>query len=421
MQSLWGTAAPSNNTLLVVQCDGPPAPERISRALDRFLDLCPWPAARLGRPFPWGKLGWAAGARASLARPPVRHRVVASAAEVHRELEAELNAPIDPRRDPPLRILVVESGGNPARQPGLLVLTWFHPLMDPRGGQNLLAHLAHLDEHDGKAGEPNGLPPFVASPDGRPFRERGRLARRSLDHMRALASAPPVSPGTRLTSPGHVRFRQESFVEADSSTDGHRARREMCWRLAVVGKAMAELWQRRDLPDVPFLLPIAVDLRPKGDPGPTFGNALAFHFARFTPSEAADVPGLARALRRQMADAVRDGQIEANAVAMEFLPYRPISIMLRHLPWTASRETFSFNCADLVDFPPTLPTLFGRTVVNAYHAPAVMPRPGIGVFFNRCGSRNNVVVSWVEGAVDEDDVTRVMEVVREEMEWTGAR
>ncbi len=181
---------------------------------------------------------------------------------------------------------------------------------------------------------------------------------------------------------------------------------------------MAALWERRGLPDVPFLVPISVDLRPKGDPGPTFGNLLAFHFARFKPSETADMTGLARALRRQMADAVRDGQIEANAVAMEFLQYRPLSMMLRELPGTSRRETFSFNCADIMDFPAALESLFGRRVVNAYHAPAVLPRPGIGVFFNRCATRNNLVISWIEGAVSEEDVTRIVEVVREGMGWT---
>jgi hypothetical protein len=184
---------------------------------------------------------------------------------------------------------------------------------------------------------------------------------------------------------------------------------------------MAELWQRRGLPDVPFLLPVSVDLRPKGHPGPTFGNQLAFHFARFPPSDTRDVPALARALRRQMADAVRDGQIEANAVAMEFLGYRPLSTMLRVLPWTAGGELFSFNCADLADWPPALEQCFGRRVVNAYHIPVVPPRPGLGVFFNRCGNRNNVVVSWMEGVVSRDEAARIIEVVRDGMGWTRSQ
>jgi hypothetical protein len=235
--------------------------------------------------------------------------------------------------------------------------------------------------------------------------------------MRTLAPTPPVSPGTRLVPPGRPRFRHESFAGPEAAA-GPRATREISWRLAVVGKAMAELWRQRDLPDVPFLLPISVDLRPKGEPGATFGNQLAFHFARFRPADAADVPALARALRQQLTEAVRDGQIEANRVAMEFLHYRPLSTMLRVMPWTESGELFSFNCADLGDWSSSLQPCFGRRVVNAYHVPVVPPRPGLGVFFNRCRSRNNLVVSWSEGVVSDDEAGRIIEVVRDGMGWS---
>jgi hypothetical protein len=416
MHARWPRGATSNNTLLAVHLDGPVDPARLGRALDRLLDACPWPAARLRRGVPWGKLHWAAGRRAVLTPPPVEQRSAATADDVHRLLEAELAAAIDPRREPPLRFLAIDVGGGAA---GVLAMTWFHPLMDPRGGQNLLVHLSDLDGDDRAAGEPP--PTFVSSwQDRRPLRERGRLARRSLEYMRTLAPVPPVSPGAGLASPGPVRFCQESFVEPDAGNGRGRLAREISWRLALVGKAMADLWRRRGLPPAPFLLPISVDLRPKGEPGPTFGNRLAFHFARFAPADTDDVAALARRLRGQMADAVRDGQIEANAVAMEFLHYRPLSTMLRALPWTASGEIFSFNCADLVDFPPRLARLLGRRVANAYHVPAVLPRPGIGVFFNRCAGRDNVVVSWVEGAASEDEARRIVEVVREGMGWAVA-
>src|SRR4029434_2409427 len=145
----------------------------------------------------------------------------------------------------------------------------------------------------------------------------------------------------------------------------------------------------------------------------------ASHVARFQPAETADVPALARTLRRQMAAAVRDGQIEANRVALKFLQYQPLSRMLRVLPWTASGELFSFNCADLADWPEALAECFGRKVVNAYHVPVVPPRPGIGVFFNRCGGGNNLVVSWIEGVANEDEAARIIEVVRKGMGWTA--
>jgi hypothetical protein len=420
MQSLWSDTKVSHNTLMVAECESPIAPERVRQALDQLLGFCPWPAARLRRPFPWGKLHWAVGPREVLVPPPVRHRSVTTPEELQRELEAELNLAIDPRRDPPIRFLIIDCGPEPGRGRGFLVMTWFHPLMDPRGAQNLLARLCDLDR-DGGDGRRGGRPPsFGPEPDHRSLRERGRLARRSVAHMRALMPVPPVSPGTGLTSPGRVRFRQEGFVERDPRARGAPTTREVCWRLALVGKAMAGLWDRRGLPAVSFLVPVSVDLRPKGDSELSFGNRLAFHFARFNPSETADVTGLARALRDQMVDALRDGLIEANRVAMEFLQYRPLSMMLRDLPGTRHRETFSFNCADITNFPPALGSLFGRRVLNAYHAPAVLPRPGIGVFFNRCATRNNLVISWIEGAASEEEVTRIAEVVTEGLGWTRA-
>jgi hypothetical protein len=415
MHSHWKHTGLSNNALLAVECDGPIPAARVREALDRLLDVCPWPSARLSRSFPLGTLHWAAGSRRSLSPAPVRQRAGCSAGDLQRELETELNSAIDPAAEPPLRMLIADCAVDPRRMHGMLVLTWFHPLMDPRGAQNLLMHLARLDRHG--PGSPWGetLPPCPPDPAALPLRERGRIARKSVAYMKTLAPIPPVSLGTGLSTPGRLRFRRESFTE-DASSNGAETPRDICSRLAHVGGVMAELWQRRGLPDVPFLVPIAVDLRPKGAPGPTFGNRLAFHFARFRPSDTVDVPELARSLRRQMADAVREGQIDANAVAMEFLRYRPVSMMQRAFPWVAAGETFSFNCADVTDFP-ALDTLFGRRVVNAYHVPAVLPRPGVGVFFNRCGDANNLVTSWVDPAVSEGEIDYIMQSVRDAMGW----
>lgn len=411
----WKGVGFGHNTLLVVECDGPIESDRIARAWDRFLDVCPWPAARLRRPFPWGKLHWTAGARASLARPPLRRATITARAQLQRELATELNMALTPRREAPIRMLIVDDESARPTPSSVLVLTWFHPLMDARGGQNLLTHLNELDRHVDAMPWGDSPPAFVSARDRRSLLQRSRIARSSLEYLRTLAPVPPVSAGGLPLPPGRACFRRQSFIAPDPTDQ--RATREISWRVALVGKAMSELSRRRNLDDVPCLLPISIDVRPKGELGPTFGNHLAFHFARFRFSEATDVPALARVLRRQMADAVRDGQIEASQVALEFLHYRPLSRMLQALPWAAGGELFSFNCADLADWPNALAECFGRQVVNAYHIPVVPPRPGIGVFFNRCAGRNNLVVSWIEGVVSGAEAARIIEVIREGMGW----
>ncbi|PYN85171.1 MAG: hypothetical protein DMD87_24635 [Candidatus Rokuibacteriota bacterium] len=348
----------------------------------------------------------------------MRRVAITAREQLQRELAIELNLAVEPQREAPLRMLIVDDASARPAPSSDLVLTWFHPLMDARGGENLLTHLNHLDRHEGAPPWGDTPPAFVSERDRRSLVQRSRIAGGSLKYLRTLAPVPPVSAGNQPVPPGRACFRQRSFIARDSTDQ--RTTREICWRVALVGKAMTELWRRRGLADVPCLLPISVDVRPKGELGATFGNHLAFHFARFRSSETADVPALARALRRQMADAVRDGQIEANLVALEFLQYQPFSRMLRMLPWTAGGELFSFNCADLADWPSALAECFGRTVVNAYHVPVVPPRPGIGVFFNRCRGRNNLVVSWIEGVVTESEAARIIDVVSEGMGWTEA-
>jgi hypothetical protein len=412
----WKGALPSHNTLLAVECDGPVPAERITRALDRFLDLCPWPAARLRRPFPWGELHWAAGARKSLTRPPVRRVALAARDQIDRVVATELNTPIDPRREAPLRILTLDSEATDDGAGSFLVLTWFHPLMDARGGQNFLDLLNRCDGADGGNPWDDTCPTLVPERAVRTLKERRRIAKKSLRYLRTVAREPPLSLSSSMIPPGRACFVHKAFATPEGGDS--RQTREIFWRLALVGKAMAELWRTRGMPDAPFLLPISVDQRPKGVPGSTFGSQLAFHFAQFRPSDTSDVAGLARALRTQMADAVRSGHLEANAVGIEFLKYLPLSRMLHVLPWTASGELFSFNCADLADWPAALEHCFGRRVVNVYHVPVLPPRPGVGVFFNRCGSRNNLVVSWLEGVVSREDAARIIEVVRDGMGWT---
>jgi len=123
-----------------------------------------------------------------------------------------------------------------------------------------------------------------------------------------------------------------------------------------------------------------------------------------------------------MVEALRDGQIDANAVAMEFLTYPPA---LGHVERPAGHR----RPRDLSRS--TAPTSgISRVPREASSARASSTRttrrpccrgPGSGYSSTGVGRRNNLVVSWIDGAVSENEVTRTVKVIRAEMDWIEAR
>lgn len=401
--------APSSNAVLVVELEDAVDAARVERALARFLAICPWLGGRLVRPFPWGKLAW----RVPSDGPslPVVQSVTLDAGGLGAFVDREIGTPIDPYRDTPVRFTLA-----PTDDGSVLLVTWAHSLMDPRGGEYLLRLLAEVDEQPNDA--PSwGRPPLLTAPaDARSWRERGALASRGAAHLKQLAPVAPVSLAARGDGGSGRRHRRWRFDPGPPSSD--RLRRGMPWRLAVVAKAMTVLFAARGLStEAPFLIPVSVDRRPRGEPGPVLGNYLAFHFARCRPPVDGDLTALARALRDDLADAVRRDELEANWAGMSFARYRPLRGMFRELPWAAGGDFCSFNFADTGSLLPERAHLFGSRIRGGYHVAAVPGRPGAGVFFTRAGATENLVVSWAGDVLDDADAEAIASVVQREMEW----
>jgi len=414
------TDTPSSNAVLALELAGVVDRDRVATALERFLAICPWLGGRLVRPRPWGRLSWRVQRRGPTPPPivttPLTGSPNAPGSLVERELGAlidrELAATIDPRREPPLRLTLAADGSRTH-----LVLTWAHALMDPHGSEHLVRLLATLDERGGEAlATPHVV---VAPPETRPLRERGALATKSVAQLKTLAPVPPVSLAARPHAeaprgPRHWRYR----FAADGPPPTDRLRRGMPWRLAVAATAMRALFAARGVAtDVPFLMPVSVNRRPRGEHGPVLGNYLAFHFARALPPTDADPTPLARALRDQLADAVRNDELEAAWAGLAFARWRPLRGLFRELPWTKAGDFCSFHFADTDALLPDRTHLFGAPLVGGYHVAVVPARPGAGVFFGRRGDVESLVVSTTDGALDDADARRIADVVGDAMGW----
>ena len=382
-----------NNALFVMECDGVVAADHLRQALHDLLPTLPWLDARLERGWPWGYLRWR----------PVKHLVAPAVDEVTLgpgdaltdTLTTLLNRGIDPRREPPLRVTVVSQPDGRST----LAITWTHPLMDPRGVELLVAMLVAAARGDAAWLRARTI---VPPRDPRTLRERLDLARAALQHLRAITAPPRRSLARGIAPLGRVRYRHASVPVGS----GPASARTMPARLAAVGQAMTRLWQAHHLPlDEPFLVPISVDRRRKGEPGPVFCNNVAFHFARFTPASTANLSAATATIRRGMAEAVRDGAIEALYAGTDLFCWQPAWRLLA--PFRGG-ELASFNCADTGAVRPEVTELFGARVRNAYHVPCVASSPGVGVFLNRCGDTENVVVVWIEPVLRDDEADALL-------------
>ena len=414
METLAAGRRASSNAVLAVELAGAVDAARVATALARFLILCPWIGGRLDRPFPWGRLRWRVPSRGPT--PPPFRTIALAADGLDALVDRELDDPIDPRREPPLRLVIADGGDASA-----LVLTWAHALMDPHGAEHLLRVIAELDDAETTGGAPPRAPLLTARPDPRPLRERGALASRGAAHLRTVASVPPRSLARAHAGAPSGRRRHWCFRFGAGAPPPDRLRRGMPWRLAVVARAMTALFVRHGVAtDVPFLVPVSIDRRARGEHGPVLGNYLDFHFARCAPPRDGDTATLARALHGQLADAVRHDELAATSAGMSFARWRPLHGMFRELAWTRGGDFCSFHFADTGALLPDRTHLFGACIAGGYHVAAVPPRPGAGVFFTRRDAVEHLVVSTAGDVLDDADAATIADVVQREMGWRRA-
>ena len=318
----------------------PDRPGRMERALDRFLDVCPWPAARLRRPFPWGKLqlGRAERARSS---PVLRETGHGRPREEFARAGWRTSSTRRSTRGASRPSASSCSTRRPARRrlPSFLVLTWFHPFTgraqgaeSPRAPRS--SRPARRRERPGTAHRRHVR---HAATTGR-SESRARIAGESLKHLQSASPEPPVSLGSTVVPPGRIRFRHECFV-ASRLERGPRATREIA---SAPGPRRQRRWPSC------------------GAAGPPEGSLSPAHLGR-RAAEGRDgrdhrkpprvsLRALPSVRHRAMcprwperSDArwptpIRDGQMDAALVGLDFLHWRPRSMILRVLPWTTGRR-----------------------------------------------------------------------------------
>ncbi len=291
-----------------------------------------------------------------------------------------------------------------------LAMTWAHMLFDGAGSESFVRR---IDEcFRGSRAVADMLERDVPDPtrfDGT-FAEQARQARVWQERMAAFETAPPRSfGGPRRHLPQALAYEVVTLSRGETAVIERRAASlagpltPVPFYLAATVRAHDAVFASRGERPPHYLVPVPVNLRPKGGDGAVFRTNISllwFHIAR---EQVGDLPGLVAEILRQRRANIRDGFIQGALASMDLVraaPTRMLSALARrHL----GGELASFFFAFTNEFLPGMETFFGAGIVNGFHVPAVMPSPGSSVIMSIREGRLNVAFIYQRGVISDDE------------------
>jgi hypothetical protein len=328
---------------------------------------------------------------------------------------AALNGRLDARRGELLRFDVVPAADGTATD---LALTWVHMLLDGSGSEAFVRWLdarASGKRAPGELPAGDGLGEVAAPPLGA---GRGREAQAWRRHMNGMAAAPPRSlagPLRRVRQA--LRYELETFSREDSAAVLARARERagfltpMLFYLAAAIRAHAAVFRARGVDPGSFVVPLPVNLRPKGGEGAVFRTHVSMLWFHVPAALTGDADALLEHLKRERRDAIKAGLVEAGVAAMDYARFAPAPLYARMARRSFGGELCSFFFAWTDQFLPGLASFLGAPIENGFHAPSVPPSPGSGVILSVREGRLNLTHVHQAGVLSEPE----REILRERL------
>ena len=399
--------------------------ERFRAQLERAAAAQPLLRAPVGRRFGVGPPAFrlAAARRRKLPRLDV-HDAPAPGADgpaLPAVFAERLNQPLSMRRGELLRFDVVRYAGGAAGSQ--LAASWLHLLFDGAGSERFVRWLEECQRGERTPDELPDPDELAAGPVARPgFAERGRRAQAWQRWVEAMGGRPPRSlAGPLRRTPQALGYDVQAFSASESDAVVDTARRRagfltpMLFYLAAALRAHHAVFRSRGIEPASYVVPLPVNLRPKGGEGALFRTHVSLLWFQVLPEQLDDFAGLIAALKAQRVAAIRDGHVENGAFAMDFARFAPRRFYARRARQTLGGELCSFFFAFTDAFLPGLKSFFGAEVLDGFHVPPVPPSPGSCLAFSLREGRLNATHVRQRGVFSERELALFRERLRADL------
>lgn len=332
------------------------------------------------------------------------------------EFTAALNEPFDGTRGELLRFDLVRHADGSSD----LALTWLHMLLDGTGSESFVRAMAAIgDGAQPSLADSAGADAALA---GLTLAERGRRARAWQSYLKSFANHPPRSPAGPLRKVAQrLRYRVETFDAGETQTIAELAGQKagfltpVLYYMAAAIRAHHRLFEERGAVPASYVVPLPVNIRPKGMEGAIFRTHVSMLWFQVRAAQADDFDALLSELKRQRLAAIRDNLVEGGGCAIEFARWMPANLFGRMVRRTFDGELCSFFFAFTGNFLAGVDTFLGAEVCNGFHVPAVPPSPGSCAAMSIHRGRLNLTHVYQEGALSRSEVDRFAEAMRCEL------
>ncbi len=303
------------------------------------------------------------------------------------------------------------------RRRSLLAMTFDHSIFDARGAELFL----DLFQKSMSAGatDVSGDIAFTSSSALTQWSKKFLAGRNVNRRVIAMSKATPEALPLPEDANRGYRYRLLSFNEQDTAALYERAYSEAGYLmespflLAVIIQGMHDLFMSRHMTGKSYLIAVTMDLRQGKDPlQEIFFNYVSYLFYQIPADQVEDRKGLIALLKQQMYDQVKSGFPGDLAEASLLTRIAPLPLLgkLLHLPLKGKMATFAFSHLGKSSYQE--PSFMGRGVMNIYHMPRVPVPPGIGFFSNYYNNRLNLVISYLDGMLQDDEIDMLERKIR---------
>ena len=302
-----------------------------------------------------------------------------------------------------------------------LAMTWAHLLLDGAGSELLIRYIDDCFRGRRPIGDLRYCgAPLASRP--RTLVELAQRVRKWKMQINRFNAAPPRSlGGPRRRVAQAIAYdvvtlsRDETAIVTRRAAAHAGALTPVLFYLAAVMRAHDAVFTARGKDPGHYLVPVPVNLRPKGVEGTVFRSNISliwFHVARKHVGEFA---GLVEELKQQRRASIRDGLIESTSAVLSLLRVMPARLNAWLARSNLGGELASFYFAFTGEFLPGLDSFFGAEILNGFHAPSVMPSPGSSVVMSIRDGRLNVTFIYQRGAVGDDECLLLREQLLDDL------